>query len=67
MADFSLEKLDEMRFHLFWKWSLFLTQLSLDPNGTEDEKGIENSKVIVSKIIEEEIALGIDPSRWSIV
>jgi len=37
--------------------------MSLDPNGTEDEKGIESSKVIVSKIIEEEIALGIDPSR----
>ena len=35
--------------------------MSLDPNGTEDEKGIENSKIIVSKIIEEEIALGIDP------
>ena len=36
---------------------------SLDPNGAEDEKGIEKSKVIVEKFIEEEIKNGIEPSR----
>jgi len=38
--------------------------ISLDPNGPEDEKGIEKSKGSVNKLIEEEINKhGIPPSR----
>ena len=37
--------------------------MSLDPSGPEDEKGIEKSKTNLTKIIDEEINNGIDPSR----
>lgn len=37
--------------------------MSLDPNGVEDDKGIQKSKAIIVKLIEEEISNGIDPSR----
>ena len=37
--------------------------MSLDPNGAEDDKGINKSKERVVKLIEDEIANGIDPSR----
>lgn len=36
---------------------------SLDPDGQEDERGIQKSKAIVMKLIEDEISNGIDPSR----
>ena len=36
---------------------------SLDPSGPEDEKGIEKSKAVVDKLIEDEIKNGIEPSR----
>jgi len=36
---------------------------SLDPSGPEDERGIEKSKLVVDKLVEEEITNGIDPSR----
>ena len=36
---------------------------SLDPNGPEDDKGIEKSKAVIDKLIEEEIKNGIEPSR----
>jgi lysophospholipase-2 len=36
---------------------------SLDPNGAEDEKGIEKAKAVIDKLIEEEIKNGIEPSR----
>ena len=36
---------------------------SLDPSGPEDEKGIEKSKAVVDKLIEEEMKNGIEPSR----
>jgi len=36
---------------------------SLDPSGPEDEKGIEKSKAVVDKLIEDEIKNGIAPSR----
>ena len=37
--------------------------MSLDPSGPEDEKGIEKSNANLTKIIDEEINNGIDPSR----
>ena len=37
--------------------------MSLDPSGPEDEKGIEKSSTNLTKIIDEEINNGIDPSR----
>ena len=37
--------------------------MSLDPSGPEDEKGIEKSKTNLTKIIDEEVNNGIDPSR----
>ena len=37
--------------------------MSLDPNGVEDDKGIQKSKAVIVKLIEEEISNGIDPSR----
>lgn len=37
--------------------------MSLDPNGVEDDKGINKSKAAIVKLIEEEIANGIEPSR----
>ena len=37
--------------------------MSLDPNGPEDDKGIEKSRGSIDKLIEEEISNGIDPSR----
>ena len=36
---------------------------SLGPNAPEDDKGIEKSKAIIDKLIEEEIKNGIEPSR----
>ena len=36
---------------------------SLDPTGQEDESGIEKSKKAITKLIEDEINNGIDPSR----
>ncbi len=36
---------------------------SLDPNGQEDERGIEKSKANILKLIEEEINNGIEASR----
>lgn len=37
--------------------------MSLDPNGVEDDKGIQKSTAVIVKLIEEEISNGIDPSR----
>lgn len=36
---------------------------SLDPSGPEDERGIEKSKAVIDKLIEDEIKNGIEPSR----
>ena len=36
---------------------------SLDPSGPEDEKGIDKSKAVVDKLVEDEIKNGIEPSR----
>jgi len=36
---------------------------SLDPTGQEDESGIEKSKKAITKLIEDEVNNGIDPSR----
>jgi hypothetical protein len=38
--------------------------MSLDPNGAEDDKGIQKSTAVIVKLIEEEISNGIDPSRY---
>jgi hypothetical protein len=38
--------------------------MSLDPNGVEDDKGIQKSTAVIVKLIEEEISNGIDPSRY---
>jgi lysophospholipase-2 len=56
-------KFKTLFFFLGFQMPAWFDLMSLDPNGVEDDKGIQKSKAIIVKLIEEEISNGIDPSR----